>query len=73
MPTDREFVTDQLCFHPYGVEVARLTRPNSVAFRWAGAVQRIHRIIHADVVPTFRNQFPKRPEDGHQRPTARRV
>lgn len=57
-PTFREFVTDELCyFHPYGIKGWPTERPNFMAFRWGGAVQRIHRIMHADVVPTIRDRF----------------
>ena len=71
-PTFREFVTDQLCyFHPYGVGGWPTDPPNFMAFRWAGAVQRIHRIMHADVVPTIRDRFPYLPEnDASDRPHA---
>lgn len=61
-PTFREFVTDQLCyFHPYGVKGWPTDPPNFMAFRWAGAVQRIHRIMQTDVVPTIRDRFPYLP------------
>lgn len=40
-----------------------------MAFRWAGAVQRIHRVIKADVVPTLVTRWPDVPanEDTMQR------
>ncbi len=71
-PTFREFVTDQYCyFHPYGVGGWPTDPPNFMAFRWSGAVQRIHRIMHADVVPTIRDRFPYLPEnDASDRPHA---
>ena len=71
-PTYREFVTDHLCyFHPYGVGGWPTDPPNFMAFRWAGAVQRIHRIMQADVVPTIRDRFPYLPEnDASDRPHA---
>ncbi|OKH63900.1 hypothetical protein EB73_25400 [Mycobacterium sp. SWH-M3] len=71
-PTYREFVTDHLCyFHPYGVGGWPTDPPNFMAFRWAGAVQRIHRIMHADVVPTIRDRYPYLPEnDASDRPHA---
>lgn len=71
-PTFREFVTDQHCyFHPYGVGGWPTDPPNFMAFRWGGAVQRIHRIMHADVVPTIRDRFPYLPEnDASDRPHA---
>ncbi len=71
-PTFREFVTDQLCyFHPYGVGGWPTDPPNFMAFRWAGAVQRIHRIMQADVVPTIRDRYPYLPEsEASDRPHA---
>ncbi|OCB20048.1 MULTISPECIES: hypothetical protein [Mycobacterium] len=71
-PTFREFVTDQLCyFHPYGAGGWPTDPPNFMAFRWGGAVQRIHRIMRADVVPTIRERFPYLPEnDASDRPHA---
>jgi hypothetical protein len=62
-PTFREIVTEGHCyFHPYGVG-GWPTDPHTefMAFRWAGAVQRIHRVMQADVVPTIRDRFPYLP------------
>lgn len=62
-PTFREIVTDKHCyFHPYGIGGWPSEPPNFMAFRWAGAVQRIHRVMHADVVPTIRDRFPYLPK-----------
>jgi hypothetical protein len=71
-PTFREFVTEQHCyFHPYGMRGWPVEPPNFMAFRWGAAVQRIHRIMHADVVPTIRDRFPYLPEgDASDRPHA---
>lgn len=71
-PTFREFVTEGQCyFHPYGVGGWPTDPPNFMAFRWAGAVQRIHRIVQTDVVPTIRDRFPYLPEgDTSDRPHA---
>lgn len=61
-PTFREIVTDKHCyFHPYGIGGWPTDPPNFMAFRWGGAVQRIHRVMHADVVPTIRDRFPYLP------------
>jgi len=61
-PTYREFVTDGDCyFHPYGVGGWPTEPPNFMAFRWAGHVQRIHRVMQADVVPSIRDRFPYLP------------
>lgn len=62
-PTFREIVTEaHSYFHPYGIGGWPTDRPNFMAFRWGGAVQRIHRIVQADVVPTIRDRFPYLPE-----------
>jgi hypothetical protein len=63
-PTFREFVTQQHCyFHPYGDGGWPTEAPNFLAFRWGGAVQRIHRVQHVEVVPTIRDRFPYLPVD----------
>lgn len=71
-PTFREFVTEHHCyFHPYGSGGWPTEPPNFMAFRWGGAVQRIHRIMQADVVPTIRDRFPYLPEgEASDRPHA---
>ncbi|SBS78143.1 conserved hypothetical protein [uncultured Mycobacterium sp.] len=71
-PTFREFVTEEQCyFHPYGVGGWPTDPPNFIAFRWSGAVQRIHRIMQADVIPTIRDRFPFLPKgDASDRPHA---
>lgn len=71
-PTFREFVTEEHCyFHPYGTGGWPTEPPNFMAFRWGGAVQRIHRIMQADVVPTIRDRFPYLPRsDASDRPHA---
>ncbi|WP_342314737.1 hypothetical protein LIX17_25050 (plasmid) [Mycobacterium avium subsp. hominissuis] len=71
-PTFREFVTEQLSyFHPYGMGGWPTDPPNFMAFRWGGAVQRIHRVMRADVVPTIRDRYPYLPEgDASDRPHA---
>ncbi|GFG50788.1 hypothetical protein CQY20_24935 [Mycolicibacterium agri] len=57
-----EYVTEDLTyFHPYGVGGWPLEPPNFIAFRWDGAVRRIHRVIEADVIPTLRKRYPKMP------------
>jgi hypothetical protein len=62
-PTFREIVTDlHFYFHPYGIGGWPTDPPNFMAFRWDGAVQRIHRIIKADVVPSIRERFPHHPK-----------
>lgn len=61
--TFREIVTDGHCyFHPYGIGGWPTDPPNFMAFRWGGAVQRIHRVIKADVVPTIRDRYPHHPK-----------
>ncbi|NTY62179.1 hypothetical protein [Mycolicibacterium sphagni] len=60
--TFREFVTDEHCyFHPYGVNRWPTEPPNFMAFRWEGAVQRIHRVVHAEVVPSLLDRWPDVP------------
>ena len=57
-----EFVTNELCyFHPYGVGGWPTDPPNFMAFRWDGAVQRIHRVVRADVVPSLLERWPDVP------------
>jgi len=70
--TFREYVTDDLTyFHPYGIKGWPLEPPNFMAFRWDGAVQRIHRVIKADVVPTLLHHYPDLPtQDERMRPHA---
>jgi hypothetical protein len=61
--TFRDFVTGEGCyFHPYGKGWPR-TPPNFLAFRWGGQVQRIHRVIHAEVIPSLQARWPDIPED----------
>ncbi|WP_343972671.1 MULTISPECIES: hypothetical protein [Kribbella] len=60
--TFREFVTDRLCyFHPYGISGWPTEPPNFIAFRWGGAVRRIHRVIAAEVVPNLLERWPDIP------------
>jgi hypothetical protein len=60
--TFREFVTDDhTYFHPYGLGGWPTEPPNFMAFRWQGAVQRIHRVIKADVLPSLLARWPDIP------------
>lgn len=60
--TFREFVTDDhTYFHPYGVGGWPTEPPNFMAFRWQGAVQRIHRVTKADVLPSLLDRWPDIP------------
>ena len=57
--TFREYVTDaNTYFHPFGTLRWPTEPPNFLAFRWDGAVQRIHRVAHFEVVPTLREKYP---------------
>ena len=60
-----EYVTDEHCyFHPYGAGNGWPTDPpNFMAFRWDGHVHRIHRITHAEVIPSLLHRFPDVPAD----------
>lgn len=59
-----EWVTDALTYyHPYGVSGWPMDRPNFIAFRWDGAVRRIHRIEEAEVYPTLLDRYPDLPEN----------
>lgn len=61
-PTFREIVTEgRAYFHPYGIGGWPTEPPNFIAFRWAGHVQRIHRVMQADVVPSIRDRYPYLP------------
>ena len=60
--TFRDFVTGEGCyFHPYGKGWPR-TPPNFLAFRWDGRVQRIHRVIHSEIIPALQVRWPDIPE-----------
>jgi hypothetical protein len=58
-----QYVTHAHCyFHPYGTGNGWPTEPpNFLAFRWDGAVQRIHRVTKAEVIPTLLHRFPDVP------------
>ena len=57
-----EWVRDKhIYYHPYGTGGWPTEPPNFMAFRWDGAVQRIHRVEEADVVPTLLDRFPDLP------------
>ena len=70
--TFREYVTQESnYFHPYGASGWPTTPPNFMAFRWAGAVQRIHRVVHATVVPALTDRWPDiEPTEENNRPFA---
>jgi len=70
--TFREFVTeDHAYFHPYGLGGWPTEPPNFMAFRWQGAVRRIHRVIKADVLPSLLDRWPDIPAtEGTVRPHA---
>ena len=57
--TFRQYVTEENCyFHPFGMGGWPKEPPNFLAFRWDGAVQRIHR-VQAEVVPTLLDRYPE--------------
>lgn len=59
-----QWVTDALTYyHPYGISGWPTEPPNFMAFRWAGAVRRIHRVEETDVVPTLLDRYPDLPEN----------
>jgi len=69
--TFKEIVTDQLSyFHPYGTGGWPTEAPNFMAFRWAGAVQRIHRVIDHEVVPQLSDRWPELTDKAAKRPHA---
>ncbi|WP_293003353.1 hypothetical protein [Mycobacterium sp.] len=62
--TFRQYVTQENCyFHPYGVGGWPTDPPRFIAFRWDGAVQRVHRIIHTEVVSSLLDRWPDVPAD----------
>jgi hypothetical protein len=65
--TFRDFVTSEGCyFHPYGLRRGwPKTPPNFLAFRWGGQVQRIHRVISAEVIPNLQVRWPDIPQTEH--------
>lgn len=67
-----EWVTDALTYyHPYGVHGWPKEPPNFMAFRWDSAVRRIHRVVHADVVPPLLDRYPDLPSNEYtERPHA---
>lgn len=69
--TFKEIVTEQLSyFHPYGTGGWPTEAPNFMAFRWAGAVQRIHRVIEHEVVPQLSDRWPELTDKAASRPHA---
>ncbi|MBS9535886.1 hypothetical protein KIH27_20075 [Mycobacterium sp. M1] len=55
-----EYITKAKCyFHPFGTNGWTTEPPNFLAFRWSGAVQRIYRVKHAEVVPSLLQRWPK--------------
>jgi hypothetical protein len=66
-----EYVTEAHCyFHPFGIGRWPTELPNFLAFRWDGAVQRIHRVAHAEVLPSLLDRWPDlRRSPGTTRPT----
>lgn len=68
--TFHEYVTKAKCyFHPFGIGGWPTEPPNFLAFRWSGAVQRIHRVKHAEVLPSLLERWPKlRRSPGTMRP-----
>lgn len=69
--TFKEIVTEQLCyFHPYGAGGWPNEAPNFMAFRWAGAVQRIHRVVEHEVVPQLSDRWPELTNEAANRPHA---
>ena len=69
--TFKQIVTEQLSyFHPYGVRGWPTEAPNFMAFRWAGAVQRIHRVVEHEVVPQLSDRWPDLTHEEANRPHA---
>ncbi len=56
--TFREFVEAGTYFHPFGTGGWPKEPPNFMAFRWGNQVQRIHRVVAAEVVPTLQHRCP---------------
>lgn len=62
--TFRQYVTEENCyFHPYGIGGWPTDPPRFIAFRWDGAVQRIHRITNTEVVGSLLDRWPDIPKD----------
>lgn len=58
----KEFVTSEHAyFHPFGIRGWPTEPPNFMAFRWRGAVHRIHRIVKAEVLPSLLQRWPDIP------------
>jgi hypothetical protein len=67
----KEIVTEQSrYFHPYGAGGWPTEPPNFMAFRWKGAVQRIHRVVDHEVVPQLSVRFPYLTDEAASRPHA---
>lgn len=69
--TFRDFLThDQCYFHPYGWGNGwPKTPPNFLAFRWGNQVQRLHRVISSEVIPSLQSRWADIPaEDGTDQP-----
>lgn len=56
-PTFRDWVDQGVYFHPYGKRWPRRP-PNFLAFRWGNRVQRVHRVVQAEVVPSLAAALP---------------
>ncbi|MFZ2242134.1 MAG: hypothetical protein WAV90_21670 [Gordonia amarae] len=57
-----DFVTKKkVYFHPYGVGGWPTEPPNFLAFRWHGAVQRIHRVDRWEVINSLLDRWPDIP------------
>jgi hypothetical protein len=58
--TFKEIVTEQSrFFHPYGVKGWPTEPPNFWAYRWDGAVRRIHRVVSYEVVSDLSEVWPE--------------
>lgn len=58
--TLKEIVTEQSrFFHPYAVRGWPTEPPNFLAFRWDGAVRRIHRVVAYEVVADLSERWPE--------------
>jgi hypothetical protein len=61
--TFRDFVEEGIYFHPFGTGGWPKEPPNFMGFGWADQVQRIHRVVQAEVVPTLQHRWPDIPRD----------
>ena len=60
--TFRDFVDEGVYFHPFGTGGWPHEPPNFLALRWDGQVQRVHRVLQAEVIRKLQDRWSDVPE-----------